>query len=325
MARPRNRIISEEEFEQLKINIKAMEKSFSGEWISGKKLHLIKRYGDEKGYKEILKRTHPVLYKALWEENILPSGRMLSKYLEGEMPRKTVEQLAEFCTKVFAFPNTITAEDLMTKNLSPFPPMRKKAGLWGRYVGTYYCYYQDPGVPEQDLHCALLQLDDADGDLKCRMVIGIRDEYCLNQAEELLMKIRSAKGYVHALDLLNQEDRNQSTQMYYYEGTIDDRTVPEYYLIQLRRHESQHAMTVYLRSWSQSKKAEYAGGIATVLRCRKDEILSYPMILTRRKLSPLKHRDFLLSYLSGAVEEDGIKETKSMDEQFDKDIRIIYP
>ena len=322
MARPRNRIISEEEFEQLKINIKAMEKSFSGEWISGKKLHLIKRYGDEKGYKEILKRTHPVLYKALWEENILPSGRMLSKYLEGEMPHKTVEQLAEFCTKVFAFPNTVTAEDLMTKNLSPFPPMRKKAGLWGRYVGTYYCYYQDPGLPEQDLYCALLQLDDTDGDLKCRMVIGIHDEYCLDKAEELL-KIRSAKDYTHHLDILNQADLNQSTQMYYYQGTIDDRTVPEYYLIQLRRYESQHAMTVYLRSWSQSKKAEYVGGIATVLRCRKDEILSYPMILTRKKLSLQKNRDFLISYLDGTMEESGIKGTKSWDEQFDKDVRNV--
>ncbi len=321
MARPSDKMISEQEQQMLKWNLNAMSRSFSGKLISGKKLHLLKRYMKERdNFDDRLKDQHPILHEALNDDELLPSGKTLTKHLEGPTPYKTVEKIALFCTRVFAFPHEITADDLLTQNLLPFPPMRKTSGLWGRYIGIYRTFYFEPNENEDKLSGALLQLKEAQGDLRCRMVIGIKTEYCFEKVEELL-RIDSSKDFVNYLDRLNKENRNDSAQMYYYEGTIDDRTVPEYYLIQLRRYESQHAMTIFLRSWSKSQKPLYSGGIATVIRCRKEEILSYPMIVTREKFSLIGDKDLMMKHLQGTLQENSLKETKDMDESLDREAR----
>ena len=324
MARPANKFISEKEQQQLLRNMEAMEGAFSGRLIEGKKLHLLKRYFDEQetkngSFKEQLQAEYPILAEAL-EEKTLPSGKTLTKHFVEGAPYKTVERLAKFCTNVFAFSRQVTADDLLTKNLR-FPPMRKIGGLWGRYSGIYRCFYLEPNEKEEPLSGALLELKEVKGNLICRMIVGIKTAYCFDKAADLLKNNNSSKSLTNHLDCLNTEDENDSKQMYYYEGTMDNRTIPEYHLIQLHRYESQHTMSVFLRSWSRSKKPEYSGGIAMVVRCRIEEMLNYPMLVTRQRFSLHSDEELILKYLTDTLQENSLKASKYMDESFDHEER----
>ena len=93
-----------------------------------------------------------------------------------------------------------------------------------------------------------------------------------------------------------------------YDGTLDDRLFPEYYLIKMIRNQSNHSMALFLRNWSRSKKTQYSGGIVTAVRYRKEEILTYPMLLTREPFSVIGEKDFLLKHLAGTMQNNGLKE-----------------
>lgn len=345
MSRPKISRISAEEQSLLLHNIAAIEACFVGEEIEGKKLHLLKRYVDEResregSFRDSLNEKYPSLLVGL---DILPSGKTLAKDLAKDpsvrASRATVRKLAAFCTQVFAFDHEITAEDLLTKNLHPLPPMRKVAGLWGRYEGVYRCFCHGTEFSEKEIYGSLLSLKDVDGNLQCRMITNIRTDENFDEAVKLLHgknadkeeKISKKTGQPHRkesswidqqLHLLNMKDQNQKTQMYFYEGSIDDRSCPEYYILKLQRYESQHSMMLFLRSWGKSKKSLYSGGIATVMQCRKEEMLTYPMVVTREKVSLIHEKNLMLKYLAGTVQENGMKETKDMDEQFDREVRL---
>lgn len=320
MGRSHEIRISEQEQQYLKWNLDRMRESFVGKPIEGKKFHLIRRYLDDRkdDFPKQVEENFPVLYKALKE---LPSGKCLYNQIYGGdgVTLATVEQLAVFCTKVFHFDHAVTAEELTTKDLSPFPSMRKVSGLWGRYEGIYRCFYLDQESDGKDLYGAILQLKEVDAKLQCRMVMGIRKDRYFDKLEKMLKDEKLA--VVSELDRMNLKDDNDRTQLYYYEGTMDDRSFPEYYLIKMIRDQSNHSMALFLRNWSRSKKLQYSGGIAMAVRCRKEEILTYSMLLTREPFSLIGEKEFLLKHLAGTMQQNGLKESKDMDESLDREGR----
>lgn len=328
MARPKDAVISEQEQRYLNWNLQAMQTRFAGDPIEGKKLHLIKRYAERPDdFRLKLEEHYPVLYEGL---KYLSSGKTLAKNLNGQTPYKAVQELAIFCTQVFAFQHTVTAEDLLTKIFDPFPPIRKVSGLWGRYTGMYRCFYLEPSTDTEEICGAFFYLREFDSFHQCYMVIGIREDWLFDKVETLVQGLKDnmnplviQQKLIQSVSQCNQEARNKGAQVYYYEGTIDDRTIPDHHLIHLRRHDSNHTLSIFLRSWRKSQKNLYSGGIGTAIRCRTEEILTYPMIFTRSEelLSFSRDTHFLLSHLKKATLESRIKVTKDMDELLDQGMR----
>ena len=297
---------------QLMENICAME-----DRLWGQPLHNIRRkHFTDPSY---LAEDYPILHQALYE---LPAWSALFNYTKGETPTyKQVEKIAVFCTKAFSFDCTITKDDLLRRNLAPFPPLRTKNERWKRYVGLYRGFYLYPDSLEgEEVHGSLLQLQESDGNLLCRWVTGIRRDERFGELEALLTD-HPGPEFFDVFQLYNASLPPYESRLVFYEGSMDP-AIPEYFLLKLRRRGHSNAALVLLRRWGNSAQAHYSGGAALVNLFRdqsKAAASSLPMLLTRQSMTLTREKELLIRHLHYADHRDlGLSISLDMDRRWNQ-------
>ena len=319
MARPKGtqeeRVTNDWERCNLLDNLTAMQDAL---W--GQPLHNIRR--KHALNPSDLATDYPVLNRALYA---LPAWSALFSYTRGEIPTcKQVDKIALFCTKAFAFDRTITREDLLHTDLSPFPPLREEQERWHRYVGIYRGFYLYTDAQKgSELHGALLQLqENTDGDLLCRWVTGIRRDERFSELEDLLTRHPEEDAY----DVFHLYSKNlppYESRMVFYEGMMDP-SVPQYFLLKLLRRGHSNSALVLMRRWDFSVQPHYTGGVALVNLFQdlsKASASSHPMLLSREKLTLTQEKELLLRHLRSACQpEPGMILSMDMDRKWNHDL-----
>ena len=306
-------------------NLKAMGQRFEEKPLSGEALYqLLRKVREREKYPEFaktLEEAYPVLFETL-SGNILPSWNTVYKYtVGGETPtRKFVQDVANFCSKVFSFDTAVLTNDLLNNDLDPFPELRRVNERWGRYVGLYRCFYRYPdamdGV-EPALHGGVLQLWEEDGALLCRLVTGIRREERFNQLWELMAACPEGEG-LEQLKVYNDALPEYEGRLVCYEGRVDF-DFQGYFAVRLHRVNHHNGALVLLRRWDSSAQKRYSGGIAAVTLLRGDGITQFAMAVTRQEMTFSGDGELLKRHLRGAdLGARGMAVSRQMDKYWNQ-------
>ena len=303
----KERVTDGQELERLAGNLSAMRRQFVGSPLSGEKLYqLLRSKWSDAEYDRELKEKHPVLHQAA--AGFRSWNTVYQQTEGGQLPtRELVEDIAAFCTRAFAFDSDVTAEDLLCRDLAPFPPLRRENERWGRYVGLYRCFYLYPDSLEGDelqLHGALLQLREERGKLLCRWVTGIRRDERFGALEELMTGAPWA-DVPRRLTAFSRTLPPYEGRLVCYEGSMEP-SIPGFFLLRLQRVEHPNAAVVALRRWDDSAQPDYSGGVALATLFRdhsKANVACHAMLLTREKMSLAGERALLMRHLNYADNE----------------------
>jgi len=317
---------SEHEKKRLLANIDAMKERFQGEPFAGENLALLKRkvVEQEESYrifKKKLEEREPLLYKSLTDDT-LPSHSSIYDVLakRKEPSRRFVNDMASFCTKVFSFDETVEADDLLTKDLSPFPPLRRINERWNRYVGIYRGFYPYHGDRGPELRGALLQITEAQGVMLCRFITGVRKDSRFDVLRELLMADITEEQFAEAFEEYNKSLPSPEARLVCYKGSAE-LSVPGYFLFKAQRIDNQNVALLSLRRFDSSAQPHYSGGIATVTLCRSDDMVTYPMLVTQSAFSLQKDKEMLFRHLKGGIRgKAGLKLSVEMDKNWNQSI-----
>ena len=316
MGRPEgtqeSRVTEEWEWYNLTDNMTAMSQQLWGE-----PLHNLRRkvtYDPQ-----FLAAEHPVLHQALYE---LPAWSALYNFTKGELPtHKQVDKIAVFCNKAFSFDRIITREDLLYTDLAPFPPLREENERWSRYVGIYRGFYLYPeSLDGEELHGSLLHLFERDGELLCRWATGIRRDERFDELEKLLLEHPGPELF-DAFQRYNASLPPYESRLVLYEGIMDP-SIPDYFLLKLRRCSHPNSALVFLRRWGNSAQTHYSGGAALVNLFRdksKASASSQAMLLARQHLTLTREKNALIRHLRSAHQtEAGLSISLDMDRRWNQ-------
>lgn len=300
----KKRIEDPKQVEQLRRNLKLMQSSFTGKGLKNEPLHvMLRNKWNYETYDKDLRNNHPILHEALqvfraWNTVYQQtSGRQLPTH-------ELVDDLATFCSAAFSFDEDVTKHDLLTRDLDPFPPLRRESERWGRYEGLYRSFYLYPDTLEGDeeqLHGGLLQLREAKGKLLCRWVTGIRREERFAPLEQMLTNTPDEEFFA-ALTVYNKSLPSYEGRLVCYEGSMDP-DVTGFFLLRMRRVGHPNAAQILLRRWDESAQAFYSGGVALVNLFRdqsKADMVCHAALITRERMSLDKERELLLRHLGYA-------------------------
>lgn len=323
MARPQlDHITDTKKQQQLQCNISAMEEQLFGYSLSNflRKKEKTGKDG-ENPFADKLKKE----YKPVYDATVcLPPSSTLNKHLtdpEGP-PQKTVDCIADFCSKAFNFDEPISADDLLNRDLRPFPFLRRTE-QWMRYEGTYRCFYFNPDEKGHTLNGGLLKLKENkhDGRFQAALITGIwRDKYFYDL--ENLLEGGITDDLHSKCKAYSDSYPDAEMRLVTYQGTVDTQ-IPGHFLLRLPRvprEKHSNAALVLLRRFDSSAQKNYSGGIATVNLCRADNITSHAMIVVRSKLSLQKDGEFLKTYLNQV--DNGVKGmmvTKDLDKDWNRE------
>lgn len=313
--------ITEEQKNALLANLERMKQCFAGAPFKkeGEELHqVLRKVKAPMTEKEInfaaeLKEKYPVLHKALFY-GPLPGHANVKDFSSGKIvPTKDfVEVLTDFCKEAFAVDETFSTQDLLERELNPFPRLRRIADVWGRYIGIYRAFYFYPESlegDEQELHGALLQLKEnrSNGGLQGRIITGVRRDKRFAALQQLLEDEEKGKieNFYEAFRAYNDSLPVYEARMVCYEGEVDF-TYSSYFFLRMDRVEHRNSLTLLLRRWDRSAQTYYSGGIGAVTVCRSDGVTCYPMAVTREPFSLEKERPMLERYLRRSQVESGV-------------------
>lgn len=301
-------------------NLKAMGQRFEEKPLSGEALYqLLRKVREREKYPEFAKdlgEAYPVLFETL-SGNILPSWNTVYKYtVGGEMPtRKFVQDVANFCSKVFSFDTAVLTDDLLDSELDPFPELRRVNERWGRYVGLYRCFYYYPNAVAGEtprLHGGLMHLREEEGALLCRLVTGIRREERFPELWELMAAHPGEEG-LERLKAYNDALPEHEGRLVFYDGKADFEFLG-YFMMRLHRMKHHNGALVLLRRWDDSAQKRYSGGIAAVTLFRGDDVTSFAMAITRQEMTFSGDGELIGRHLSVASQgEKGMAVSKQMD------------
>lgn len=323
------RITDEKQKKQLLQNLESMKECFQGEPFSGEGLAQIMRKmknddHSEKNedFKKKLAEYQPLLYELL-SGNTLQGWGTVDAMISGrkEPSQRFVKDLALFCTKAFVYDESVTSEDLLQRDMAPFPPLRQVRERWSRYAGIYRCFYPYHGDRGLELRAALLQMKEKAGELHCCFITGIRRDRRFPEVLKLFEEDLQ-KNFVAELEKYNKSLPSSEARLACYQGKMDP-SISDYFQLRLQRMEegNNNVAVIFLRRWDKSAQPLYSGGIATVTLCRKDDILTYPMTVTRQEMSLKNEKELLLRHLTHSINgEAGLQMSTEMDKSWNKSV-----
>lgn len=316
--------LSDKETEYLLNNINAMKERFQGEPFHGEGLSQLRRKvtGREKSdllFQKRLKETQPLLFEIV-SGNTLKSHVQIYHVESGKKKanRGFAEDIAAFCTKAFAFDETVTPEDVVTKDLSPFPPLRRINERWKRYVGTYRCFYPYQSERGLELRGGLLDLKEEEGHLRCRLITGIRKD---ERFEDILGFIKlPIEHFMKRLEQYSKTLSSHEARLACYEGSADV-SIDGYLFLKAPRVDNQNVALILLRRFDTSSQPHYSGCIAAVTLCRKDDVVTYPMTVSLPEFSMKQEKELLLRYLKDSIHgEAGLSLSADRDKKWNQSV-----
>ena len=318
------RITDEQEREHLRFNLESMRASFTGKGLSGEKLHiLLRNKSRDSAFDARLKADHPQLYAALAN---FRSWNLVYQQTDGgkeEPTRELVEDIAAFCTAAFAFDEDVTAEKLLSRNIAPFPALRRAGERWGRYQGLYRCFYLYPDSLEDEdvqVHGGLLRLREEKGKLLCRWITGIRQDARFEPLERLLETTPDA-DMASALTEFSRELPPYERRLVYYEGSLDP-GVGGFFMLRMQRAGHSNSALLFLRRWDSSAQPTYSGGVALAHLFRdqsKSNMACHAMLITREPMSLARERELLMRHLKYTNnDEKGLCVSVDMDRKWNQ-------
>lgn len=303
-------ITDEKQKKRLFQNLEAMKERFQGEPFSGEGLAQIMRKiknddhtENNEEFKRKLAKTQPLLYEIL-SGNTLQGWGTVDAMTAGrkEPSRRFVKDLAAFCTKAFSFDRDVTCEELLTCDLAPFPPLRRINERWNRYVGIYHGYFPYQGERGLELHGSLLEMREESGILLSRFITGIRRDLRFDELKQLLTDYPK-ENFVDKFRQYSEILPPYEARMACYEGSADS-SIPGYFQLKMQRMDKENTNTasIFLRRWDKSTQPQYSGSIGTVILCRENDMVTYPLAVTRCGLSLQQEREMLVRHL-GRVQD----------------------